>query len=519
MNIRNLIVAFILTPVSLFAKEKKNVLFIAVDDLKPILGCYGNSFIKTPNIDRLGKRGVVFTNNHCQQAVCAPSRSSLLCGLKPNHTKVWDLKTKIRDMNPNAVTIPQYFKSKGYFVTGTGKIFDTRSVDRKHDAISWSEPYSFLGDEKFMSKEYGAPALRHYQLAATKREVAKYQRIAKEKGLRGAQINKFIQEHIKPSVECVDVPDNAYVDGVIGLTGVERIKQASKKQQPFFVAVGFKRPHLPFVAPKKYWDLYQREKIPVAQYQKYAKRGPKLSYHTSGEIHSYSDIPRLETFSDIKQNIFDIDKQKELIHGYYASISYVDEQIGKLLDTIDSLGLNKNTIIVLWGDHGWHLGDHGLWCKHSNFEQATRSPLIISDSSRKTGIYQYPTEFLSVFPTVCDLAGISKPSFIEGVSLKPAMDNLNRRVLDCAVSQYGRGKREGYAFRTDRYRLVVWFNKMAHHPENYSRDLIYTEELYDYDVDPLETINVVDDPSYDVVRKRLETYCFNYFEQISEREE
>ncbi|TKG96965.1 DUF4976 domain-containing protein [Puteibacter caeruleilacunae] len=493
------------------AQEKKNVLFIAVDDLKPILGCYGNELIQTPNIDKLASQGVVFANNHCQQAVCAPSRASLLCGVQPDRTKVWDLKTLIRDMNPDIVTIPQYFKQNGYFTTSVGKIFDKRSVDADHDEVSWSEPQVFEGDNKYVHSDYGRPALGYYQLPCTKQKVAKYMKEAQAKGKKGYGITKYAIERVKPSTEMADVPDNAYVDGVLALSAIDRLEQLSKKDKPFFLGVGFKRPHLPFVAPTKYWNLYEREDIPLAPYQKASKNGPKFAYHNSGELRSYTDIPPLNSFSDIGSDLLPVAKQKELIHGYYAAISYIDAQVGKVLSALDSLGLRKNTVIILWGDHGWHLGDHGIWCKHTNFEQATRSPLIISNGNGHQSVCSSPTEFLDVFPTLCDLAGIDIPNNLDGVSLRPIIENNRDKVKDYSVSQFHRGKNEGYAFRTERYRLVVWVKDMFRKPNDFKEDNIIAEELYDYQEDPHETVNVADQKKYRKVKQEMMTYCRDYF--------
>ncbi|MFA8436868.1 MAG: sulfatase [Marinifilaceae bacterium] len=497
------------------AQEKKNVLFIAVDDLKPILGCYGDKLVKTPNIDRLAKQGVVFLNNHCQQAVCAPSRASLLTGLRPDLTKVWDLKTLIRDMNPDILTMPQHFKQNGYVTTGVGKIYDKRSVDNDHDKVSWSEEFAFEGDYKYYDSKYGQPALGYYQLPETKKAVEKYRKEAETQGKKGYAVTKYAISRVKPTTECADVPDNAYVDGVIALSAIDRLEKLAVRDKPFFLGVGFKRPHLPFVAPKKYWDLYDREEMPLAPYQKAAVDGPLLAYHNSGELRSYTDIPPLKSFSDVESDLLSVEKQKELIHGYYAAVSYIDAQVGKVLHAMDSLGLRENTVVILWGDHGWHLGDHGIWCKHTNFEQATRSPMIISDGENYKGKTKTPTEFVDIFPTLCDLAGIEKPSDLDGVSLIPVMKNGKKGVKEYSVSQFQRGKAEGYAFRTERYRYVVWVNEMFRKPGNFSKERIIERELYDYKKDPNETRNLVGNKRYRKVSEELEEMCLEYFEKHS----
>ncbi len=493
--------------------QQKNVLFIAVDDLKPNITSFGDNFAKTPNIDRLAKMGVVFANNHCQQAVSAPSRASLLTGTRPDYTKIWDLKTLIRDKNPDIVTLPQYFKSKGYFATGTGKIYDSRSVDEGSDVVSWSDNFLFEGDESLYNKNFPLPILHYYQNPETRALAEKYMKEAEEKGKKNYGIISYTLDFIKPSTECEDVPDNAYVDGVIGLTAQNKLVNLSKNKEPFFLAVGFKRPHLPFVAPKKYWDLYKREEIKLAENQRAAENSPLYAYHNSHELRSYTDIPPLESYSDIESDLMPEAKQRELIHGYYASVSYIDAQIGKLLNTLDSLNLTENTIIVLWGDHGWHLGDHGIWCKHTNYEQSTRSPLIFAGTGIKASVNNSPTEFVDIFPTLCDLAGLEKPKILAGKSLLPILKGEKNSVKEFAVSQFPRGKRMGYAFRNERYRYVVWLNNDFRSTQAFDEKLVTDIELYDYQADPLETKNLADDKEYKSVLEKMEKLSLQFFKQ------
>lgn len=484
--------------------KKPNILFIAIDDLKPVLGCYGDKLIKTPNIDRIAKMGTVFLNNQCQQAVSAPTRASLLTGKRPDYIKVWDLKTLIRDLNPDIITLPQYLMSQGYTTCGVGKVFDTRSVDKSLDKRSWSVPY-FSVEAKYFSSKFGIPALNFYQNPETKELAKKYLKEAAEKGLTGAEAAKYAVKFVNPSVESADVPDNAYTDGTIALKAKDVLIDLSKSKDPFFFAVGFIKPHLPFVAPKKYWDLYKREEMPVAEFQGHAKNSPDFAYHNSGELLAYTDIPDLVSFTDHKPGIgLPPDKQKELIHGYHAAVSYTDAQIGILLNTLDSLGMLKNTIIVLWGDHGWHLGDHDLWCKHTNFEQATRSPLLISAPWIKPSRTKSVSEFVDVFPTLCDLTGLPVPEYLDGLSLVPIMKNPQLSVKDIAVSQYPRGgNMMGYSIRTERYRYTIWMKNDFRSYQPFNDKLIAGSELYDYEKDPNETVNVFNDQKYASVSKKM----------------
>ena len=456
--------------------SQPNVLFIAVDDLKPMMGCYGDSLIKTPNLDKLAQTGVIFTNAHCQQAVCAPSRASILTGKRPDFTKIYDLKTLIRNKNPQVITLPQHFKDNGYTTAAVGKVFDVRSVDQGHDSISWSIAYEPIKG-------------------------------ANSKG------GGYVFEKNRISTEAPDVADSLTIDGEVLRNSSQLLKKFSEKDAPFFLAVGFHKPHLPFVAPKKYWDLYDRDDFQIHSFQEQAKGSPSFAYQPGWEIRSlYEDIPKSEKFSEVKQ--------LELIHGYHACVSFIDQQIGLLLKQLDELGLRENTIIVLWGDHGWHLGDHDMWCKHSNYEQATRSPLIISYADKYKGISHAPTEFVDVFPSICDMAGVSAPANLDGNSLVPVMTGQKESVKDFAVSQFHRnGKLMGYAFRNERYRYIVWLksNFKKDEVQVFSDDLVVARELYDYKNDPLETINVVDEEEYQAIRLKMEKQSNGFFQSQLKR--
>ena len=516
-------------PVFSQEKNKPNILFIAIDDLKPILGCYGNTIIKTPNIDRLAKMGTVFMNNYCQQAVCGPTRASLMTGKRPDYTQVWDLKTKMRDINPDILSLPQYLITQGYSTQGIGKVYDSRCVDKKMDEPSWSVPYYnyFKTEEKYYAKETGMPVLGAYQSAETKELAIKFRKEAQEKGLTEKEIDDYVSKMIKPSIECVDVPDNAYNDGANALRAMEILEKLKTENKPFFFAVGFSKPHLPFVAPKKYWDLYKRDDIPVAPFQEKSKNGVDVAYHNSGEIRAYSDIPELISFTDQKDFglTLPIEKQKELIHGYYAAISYTDAQVGKLLDKLDALDLTKNTIVVIWGDHGWHLGDHNIWCKHTNFEQATHAPLIISAPGLKGTVSKAQTEFIDIFPTLCDLSGVKIPETVDGKSLKPLMNKTSKSVKEFSISQYPRSgnnaesERQGYAsskvmgysLKNSSYRFTIWMGNNFRSNQPFNADWIVGTELYDYEKDPNETINVVNEEAYKAVSKELKGKMLAFF--------
>ncbi len=476
---KNIYLIFLFFFISITSHSKKNILFIAVDDLKPSLGVYGDSFAKTPNIDELASLGTTFTNAHVQQAICAPSRVSLLTGLRPDLTEVWDLETQMRDRNPNILTLPQHFKNNGYKTVGMGKIFDNRSVDKGLDKPSWSVPYIRVN----VDHPVHGNNITGFQSTENKEILSQLRDQALADGIPNREMWQYLRSKYKPSTESFDISDDGYFDGALALEAVNQINKLADKNEPFFIAVGFQKPHLPFVAPKKYWDMYDRSQVQLAGYQKWARGTVKLVYNNNGEMRSYTDIP--ESFD--QNGLINIDKQRELIHGYYACVSYIDAQVGKILKAVKENNLLENTTIVLWGDHGWHLGDHGQWAKHSNFEQATRSPLIIVDpETKKNNFNSSPTEFIDVFPTLVELSGLKSPDHLQGKSLVTLL-NGKSKVKDYAISQYPRGNVMGYALRNDRYRYVAWYKNRYSINE---QDIII-KELYDYKSDPDETVNIV----------------------------
>ena len=498
--------------------KKPNVLFIIVDDLKPILGCYGDPFVKTPNIDRFAKEGVVFTNTYCQQAVCGPSRASFLTGMRPDYTGVWDLETEMRNINPEILSMPQFFKQNGYITAGIGKVFDSRSVDENIDKPSWSIPF-YKKSNDYYPKEMGK-AKGRYRGVKVLEEIEIYEKIGGAKGLTGKELSNFIKINAKPSVESLDIPDNAYIDGATVLHSKDILKVLKENAKPFFFAVGITKPHLPFAVPKKYWDLYNRDEIQLAEFRENANNSPLVAYHRAGELYKYTDIPPIASFSDVNGGMeLPFDKQKELIHGYYASVSYADALIGKLISTLVSLNLKDNTIVTIIGDHGWHLGDHNLWCKHSNFEQATRIPMIFKIPGIKASKTSALAEAVDIFPTLCDATGIKIPEQLQGASLMPILMETKNKVKDYAVSQYRRGKNMrtfGYSIRTERYRLTLWMKDFYRLYKPFDEGYIVSGELYDYDNDLLETENYYNSKEYVSVKKELLDYFAEYAKQQNE---
>jgi iduronate 2-sulfatase len=435
--------------------DKPNVLLICIDDLKPVLGCYGDKTVRSPNIDRLAAKGMLFERAYCNQAVCAPSRNALLTGLRPQTVGIYDLGTNFRKATPDAVTLPQHFKNHGYRTEALGKIFHV-GHGNSEDPKSWSVPH-------FPAKSIGY-ALKENQAELT-REGAFFENKNPAKLPRGA------------AFENADVADNAYGDGKIADEAIERLRAAKDSPDtPFFLAVGFVKPHLPFCAPKKYWDLYDRNAFKLAEVKEPPKSAPTFAPQFGGELRNYKDIPAKGPLPD--------DLQRTLIHGYHACVSYMDAQLGRVLDALDETGFAKNTVIVLWGDHGWHLGDHGMWCKHTNYEQAARIPFIVvapgkAKAGSKTSALM---ESVDVYPTLCELAGIPGGKSLDGVSLVPVLRDPAGRSKDSIIHVYPRGERLGRAIRTARYRMVEWKKPGA--PADTAEF-----ELYDYVADPNETEN------------------------------
>ena len=494
------------------SSQKLNVLFIAIDDLKPTLGAYGDTYAITPNLDKFSENATVFNNNQCQWAVCGPSRASLMTGKRPDYTKVRDLKTRMRDVNPNILSIPQYFKQQGYYTLGNGKIYDPRCVDKGADTPSWSEPFHKVGNLKY-PVAFGEPTFGYYQDPKIKAKIKALIKEGEAKGVKKPQ--KYARNKYKPPFEStVGVPDEAYTDGAIRVEGLQMLDKVSQNpNQPFFLAIGFKRPHLPFVAPKKYWDMYDTSKIPYAKFQHKAANDVDMAYHQSNELQSYKDPENIE-YTINEEDLLSVDKniQEKLIQGYYACTSFVDVQVGKVLDKLKEKGLDKNTVVVIWGDHGWHLGDHSLWNKHSNFEQATRSPMMIySPNSKKPIKVNSPTEFVDMFPTLCELAGIPVPENLDGTSLASLVKGQTKSVKKVAVTQISRGKKMGYSFRSNQYRYTVWLKDNLLSTTKVTPNDIYAEELFDYKNDPLETVNFANDAAYTAIKANIQKQAMLFF--------
>lgn len=447
-----------LPALALAAEPRPNVLFIAVDDLRPELGCYGASHIQSPNMDALAARGVVFERAYCQVAVCNASRSSLLAGLRPDTTGVLDNQHFLRPNLPQAVTLPQHFKNHGWHAVSVGKVFHHSEREPGDDPLSWSEPSWYHGEP--------------YRSWFTKES----NELIKQQKQRGAKLSRG------PPFEAADEPDDSYPDGQIATQAIETLQRLKSAATPFFLGLGFLKPHLPFTCPRKYWDLYPPQTIRLPDNNHPPRSVPAPALHNGYELRTYAGVPASGEFPD--------DLALSLIRGYRACTTFVDAQIGRVLQELDRLGLRENTIIVLFGDHGYHLGENGLFTKMTNFELGTHVPLIVSAPGLSAGRRaRGMVEFVDLYPTLAELCGLPVPPELEGRSFAPLLADPQRAGKTAVFSQYlrtGTEKFMGRSVRTSRWRYTEW--------KNLAEELAGVE-LYDEQNDPQENLNVAQEPA------------------------
>jgi len=451
-----------------YGVRKMNVLFIAVDDLRPQLGCYGVRQIISPNIDRLAEQGLLFERTYCQQAVCGATRASLLTGVRPDTSGIVGNSIPVRKAMPDVVTLPEQFKRHGYETLSIGKIYHHPNDDEK----GWTrEPY------RAGTSPPGAWKGRGYLTDEAIRQMEEYGKAHSEMKGRG------------PAFEAADVADSVYPDGANTDYAIEQLRRL--KDKPFFMAMGYYKPHLPFNAPKKYWDMYKPEDIRLADNPFIPKNAPSYATTNWGELRNYCGIPKEGPCSE--------ELARNLIRGYGACVSYTDAQIGRLLAELDRLGLRDNTVVILWGDHGWKLGEHAGWCKHTNFELDTHVPMILSVPGQKTAGRRTRalTEYVDIYPTLSQLCGLPIPEHLEGLSMVPLMKDPDRTWKKAAFSQYPRGKVMGYSMRTQRFRYTEWQDRKT-------REVV-ARELYDHQKDPEENVNMAGHARYERDVRRLST--------------
>jgi len=422
-----------------------------------------------------------------------------MTGTRPDTTKVWDLVTHFRTALPDVATLGQHFKQQGYFVQGMGKIFHGGYDDPPTWSVPWqtpkATPYALAENLALNQRQFeGEPddpagsgkgkGKGKGKAASTSKAGGKDDTTAGTRNTRG------------PAFEGADVPDATFQDGKVAEFAIATLREMSKKPEPFFLAVGFIKPHLPFVSPKKYWDLYDPAGIQLALNKFRPKDAPDYAILPGGELRNYHAIPAGSIPDDLA---------RQLKHGYYAATSYTDAQVGKVLDELDRLGLRKNTIVILWGDHGWKLGEHDAWCKHSTVENDTNAPLLLSVPGMKNAGSRTDAlvEFVDIYPTLCELAGLPLPRHLEGLSFKPLLDDPKRPWKSAAFSQYprnagatGAGALMGYSMRTDRYRFTVWVGRNDH-------SKVDAVELYDHQNDPQENTNIAKAPANAALVERL----------------
>ena len=465
---------------------RPNVLFISIDDLRPELGAYGNTEIHTPNLDRLASEGTLFSNAFCQVAVCAPSRASIMTGLRPDSSRVWVLGDSFRKNMPGVVTIPQHFRKFGYHTVSMGKIFHNHMPD----SISFDEA-------DLRPSAYSTPDMidRDAESFYVDAEIRKEHALVRE-----ARIKKNPRRAAYGggwaygrSTECTEAPDSAFYDGAQTNLAIKKLRELKAKGQPFFLALGYYRPHLPFVAPKKYWDLYDRERLTLAPNDFEPKNAPPMAVNVPYELTGCYDLEYVKHQSLSK---ISTDTARLLKHGYYASVSYIDACLGKLMAALKELGLDKSTIVVVWGDHGWKLGEHNGWSKMTNYIIDTRVPLIVkAPSVKKKGKTDGLVELVDVYSTLCDLAGIETPKYLQGTSVRPLMERPDRDWKSAVFSQFQRRPREsldgksymGYSMITRNHHYIEWYRwDMA----SKTAQGLEAVELYDLQSDPLENTNV-----------------------------
>ncbi|MDF7825391.1 sulfatase-like hydrolase/transferase [Pontiellaceae bacterium B12227] len=494
--------------------DRPNILFLAIDDLRPELGCYGSEIAITPNMDKLASEGLLFNRAYCQEAICGPSRASLMCGARPDTIKVVENYAHFRVLNPDIVTLSQQFIANGYNAVEIGKIFHNQT--KFGDEASWNFKRAKIDPPK--------PKYYPYALPENQQNLKETKAFLEEKYWVGVGKTGLVHG---PAYEFADVPDNAYRDGHNADIAIATMKEMIADGKPFFMGLGFYKPHLEFIAPKKYWDLYDHDSIPLAEHTTPPQDGAAMGLHASFEMRVRSDIPKAGNFNP--------ELSRNLKHAYLGCVSYIDAQIGKVLAALEEAGVRDNTIIILWGDHGWHLGDMGIWGKATNYEISARVPLMIwtpnmpdRNRGKKTDAL---VELVDMYPTLCDLANLSTPDHVEGTSFMPLLTNPDRKWEDAAFTQFpnpalrewaanplmpqmretffgplieqveeriikqqgDKWDRElfenhlmGYAMRTDRYRLVLW--KDVRTPDAAPVDI----ELYDHKNDPHETVNIAD---------------------------
>lgn len=443
--------AWVRAAVPVTKPAKPNVLFIVVDDLRPEMGCYGQPAVQSPHMDRLAAEGLLFQWAYCQFALCMPSRSSVLSGYRPESINKTGLVSG--HVPADTVTLPQLFRNNGYTTVSIGKVYHGNN----DDPAGWVRRYT---DTFAAEGQWSSGYCSGYQLASNRALVQNYLQGKRKQGLAASNIS-----------EITDTPDEKTPDGVIAQRAIEELQKFKSSGEPFFLAAGFYRPHMPLTAPKKYWDMYDRRKIALPPDFRQADDG--IPRNDWDEVRRYGDCPLKGPMPE--------DKALEIVHGYYASVSFVDAQIGKVLDELGRLGLDKNTVVVLWSDNGWSLGEHGRFSKQTNYETSTHIAMMLKvPGFPGQQVTPAITELVDLYPTIAELCKLPAPGYLEGTSLVPLLSDPQRPWKSAAFSCLASA--ESRTIRTDRYRLIT-------HPGGQI-------ELYDHVDDPAEDHNLAKDPAF-----------------------
>lgn len=445
-----LLAVLVLSTCGVFAAERPpNVLFLAIDDLRPELGAYGKTFMDTPAIDGLAAEGVTFTRAYSNVPVCGASRASMMTGLRPTRDRFRTYHTRAEEDAPEAPTLAGWFKQAGYTTISLGKVLH-HSDDSAED---WSEP-------PWDPENDSLPGYRKW---------------------RNYLVEENIREDMKedgrpPAFEAPDVGDDAYFDGKVAVRAIDYLERFARAGEPFFLAVGFVKPHLPFNAPKRYWDRYPEASIPGPVSQAFPESAPDQARHNWGELRRYAGVP------DADQPVPE-DLARTLVRGYRAATSYSDAQVGRVLDALRELGLADSTIVVVWGDHGFSLGEHGLWVKHSPFELANRIPLVVRAPGVTPGVANGLVESVDIYPTLVELAGLPAPARLQGESFTVALRNPGADLKQAVFTRW----QNSDSVRTERYHYTEWRD---------ARGNVVARMLFDHESDPAELLNVAEDPAY-----------------------
>ncbi|MBD0835441.1 sulfatase [Aestuariibaculum suncheonense] len=449
-----------------------NILFIAVDDLRTELGCYGNTVIKSPNIDQLAHDGVLFSNHFVNVPTCGASRHSLLTGMRPIskdylRNDITELTLTNKQEQDAPETFIHHLKRNGYHTVGIGKISHSADgyIYGYNEAPSTKQELPNSWDE--LDFDYGKWKSGWNAFF----------------GYANGENRQSLKRQVKPYEKGV-VNDTGYVDGLTTKLAISKLNQLKKSSKPFFLGIGFFRPHLPFNAPKKYWDLYDRDSIPISPNPMIPEGVNLKSLHESGELNGYKLGEEKASLNHPVSEQY----ARTLRHAYYACVSYIDNQIGHILKELNKLGLDKNTIVVVWGDHGWHLGDQQMWGKHTIFENALKSPLIIKVPNKyKSKSVNSIIETVDIYPGLMELCNIKLPDSLDGKSFVSILEQKNMQTDNVAYSYY----RDGISLRTNRYRLTKYYRKEEP-----------TIELYDHNSDPFESKNISND-NKEIVEKLI----------------